>query len=131
MNSVEFLDAARAALSVDSDNKLAAALGVPRDRISKVRTGARKLDDNLSKKIAEALDLDPIYVMLCVQAERAKGPEIEVIWRRAAEKVVGAAKRGAAALAIILLGSGAMAPMPADAGLQAAQARVTVYTLYA
>lgn len=105
MNSIDFLDAAQAALGVDSDNKLATALDVPRDRISKVRTGARKIDDVLAEKIAIALDQPVLYVMAAVQAERAKRSKYREIWRALSERV----KNGQAAAWLALVAIGGLA----------------------
>lgn len=115
MTSIEFLDAVKEKRGIKNDNKLALFLEADQSRISQIRNGKRRLDDSLAKRVAEALGLEPIYVMMCVQAERAPRFEIEIIWRDAAEQIK---KSTAAALGVVafsgLLGTFCL-PSPAQA----------------
>ena len=103
MNSIDFLDAVRARHNIPSDNKLAAFLDMPQGRISLVRTGARKIDDAMALKIADALDEPAGYVLASIQAERANDSEISGTWRALAERIHDLGKGAAAGLALLAL----------------------------
>lgn len=109
MNSKDFIEQVKVKHGLPSNYAAARFLGMTDQRISAYARGRREFDDETAKKVAEALDLEPIYVMLQVQAERAPQHEIKVIWRQAAEAMLTAAKKGHATglalLAIIGLSS--------------------------
>ena len=128
MNSAQFLDAVKAKHALRSDYQAGKFLGIKQGRISMYRTGRRQFDDATCLLFAKALDLGPLHVIAEIQAERAKEPELERVWKALARMTK---KATVAALTIIILGSASMAPMPADGGLQTAEREVTVYTLYA
>lgn len=112
MDSVEFLDAVRELRGLDSDNKLAAYLGINRGHLSQYRTRRRKLDPRACEKIALALGVDSEYVLASVQAERAKRTSEREAWLRLAQL---AKKAHAAALAGFAILVGLSVPSPAEA----------------
>lgn len=81
-----FLDALRAKHSLPSDGKLALKMGWKRQQISRYRQLRETFSDATSIKVAEALGVDPGYVMACMHAQLAKTPEVRSIWERVALK---------------------------------------------
>lgn len=126
-NTQSILDATRVAYGVSSDYKLADSLGVTTSVVYHWRAGKGYPSDENALQIAQILDVDPLYVMAVFHREREPNARIKRTWARLAR----VAKRGLAAVYIIILGSASMAPSPAAVSLQAAQAQVTIYTLYA
>lgn len=116
MNSVEFLDAVRVKLGLDSDNKLARELGIERARVSAYRCGRRKLDPDAAMAVAKALELPPEHVFAAVAAERAKRTEHRAIWERLASIA-----RNAHVLAFVGFAALSSTPAPSPAAEVAAQ----------
>ena len=105
----EFLDAVKRRHNIQSDYALAKAIGVTRAAISSYRVGRSQMDIEVSRRVAELLDLDPEIVAVSVQAERAKKPTERALWESVLEKLGGVA-------ALLLLGIGtATAPSPSYA----------------
>ncbi len=85
MNTIEFLDAAKARLGITSDYALGKKLGWGQTRLSQYRTRNREMDDDGCLQIAAVLELPPEYVMACVAAARAKSAEAKSAWQKAAD----------------------------------------------
>ena len=83
----EFLNAIAAKHGGASDYRLAKLLGVTKGAISAHRCRGVGLSDELALKVAAELSLDPVFVLACAHAERAKQPEIRAIWERVAVRV--------------------------------------------
>lgn len=81
MNTLEYLDAAKKALGVESDYALAKRLGVRSSTISNYRAGRANMDDEVAGKIAVVLGVHPGLVMLDMHRERAKSPAEASIWQ--------------------------------------------------
>lgn len=70
MKTVDFLDAVKAAYCLTSDYQLAKKLAVTHSSISHYRTNRNYMDNELCVRIAELLDMDPLFVMACANIER-------------------------------------------------------------
>lgn len=84
--TIEFLDAAKEKLGIESDYALAKRLGLQLSTVSGYRTGRRFFDDDAALIIATALDIHPFNVIAAVNAERAKTPEQRARWSGVMEK---------------------------------------------
>ena len=77
-----------------SYSRIAKELGQNRQVISQVRNGQQCLSEEQVAHVAKWLELDPLYVLACVRAERAKRKGLKTLWERVA--------RGATAVAVSL-----------------------------
>ncbi|MGK5049349.1 DUF3693 domain-containing protein [Janthinobacterium sp. GB4P2] len=84
--TIQFLDAVKEKLGIESDYALAKRLGFSLSTVSNYRTGRRVLDDDAALTIALALDVHPFTVIASVNAERAKTPEQRARWSGVMEK---------------------------------------------
>lgn len=78
--TIEFLDAVKEKLGIDSDYALAKRLGFSLSGMSNYRTGRRILDDDAALAVATALEVHPFEVIAAANAERAKTPEMRARW---------------------------------------------------
>ncbi|HZX30764.1 MAG TPA: DUF3693 domain-containing protein [Rhodocyclaceae bacterium] len=85
--TVEFLDEISSRSDGISDYAIAKQLGITRQSVSNYRTGKSHFDETTAYKAAKLLDLEPAYVLACSQAERAKTPEIQAVWKSVAERI--------------------------------------------
>lgn len=108
--TIELLDKVKSRYHLPSDYALAAKLGVTRAGISGYRHGRSKLGDEAAIKVAELLEIDPGYVLACMEAERAQSAAGRTAWGKLAERL----KSGGAVAALLLLVS-APAPTPTNA----------------
>jgi len=69
--TVEFLDRVKAEYLLDSDYQLAHKLDISKQAISKFRTGRHFFGNVAAVKVAELLDLLPMYVLACSHLERS------------------------------------------------------------
>ena len=106
--TAEFLDALRAHLGLPSDNRLAQYMGIKRQQLGRYRSMKETFGDEMSRKVAELLGVDPAYVMVCMATQRAKG-ETREAWMRLAAKL--AATTSAALFSVAML----LAPAPSPA----------------
>lgn len=84
MKTSDFLDKLKAAYGLTSDYQLAKKLGASTARISNYRTGSNFFDDLMVLKVAELLELDPLFVLASVnieRSERAGVPEMVNFWK--------------------------------------------------
>lgn len=84
--TIEFLDAVKEKLGIESDYALAKRLGFSLSAVSNYRTGRRYLDDDSALAIASALEVHPFVVIANANAERAKTPEQRERWSGVMEK---------------------------------------------
>jgi DNA-binding transcriptional regulator YdaS (Cro superfamily) len=84
--TIQFLDAVKEKLGIDSDYALAKRLGFSLSGVSSYRTGRRFLDDDAALVIATALEIHPFEVIASANAERAKTPEQRARWSGVMEK---------------------------------------------
>lgn len=95
--TANYMDELRAKLGVDSDFKALHALGVNhRQQISKWRQLHGTFSEELSLKVAIALEIDPAEVILSMQIQRETNADVKKIWERLAKIALASA----AALAI-------------------------------
>lgn len=117
MNVIQYLDAAKKALGCESDYQLAKVLKCKPSRISNYRTGRNVPDDWIASRIAMALNVNPMKVILDFRVERAEraGRPAEVKkWR-------GWLKDVAACVLVAVGASGAPSPAPAQGANPAPQ----------
>lgn len=81
MNTIEYLDAAKARLGIESDYALAKALGMRASTISNYRAGRGQMDDEIASKVAAAAGIHPGIVMLDMHRARAKTEKEASIWQ--------------------------------------------------
>jgi plasmid maintenance system antidote protein VapI len=86
MNTLEYLDAVKRKLGIESDYALAAKLGVTRSAVSTFMRGKGVFGDDVALTVAEILQLNPLVVIAAANAERAKTPEQKARWSDLAEK---------------------------------------------
>lgn len=70
MKTVDYLDAVKAAYSLETDYQLAKKLAVNTSRISTYRTRPGAMEDDLAIKISYLLDLNPLTVLADTHIER-------------------------------------------------------------
>lgn len=87
MTTLDFLDAAKKKLGIESDYALSKALGLTTSAISNYRSGRSRMDAKVALKVAKAAGIDPIVPMAAVEAERAKDPEVRAVWESLLEKI--------------------------------------------
>jgi len=86
MNTLEYLDAVKAKLGIESDYALAASLGVTRSAVSTFMRGKGIFGDDVALTVAEILQINPLEVIAAANAERAKTPEQKARWTNLVEK---------------------------------------------
>lgn len=101
----EFLDAIKTKHGLQSDYALAKKLGVKQSCICNYRSERSKFDDLMAIKAAGALEIDPLFIISAVHAERAKSEQEKAVWKGIYERLGGMA-------AAILLGLALIAPSP-------------------
>lgn len=106
MKIEELVEKARTRLGVDTDYKLAKALGWHQQKISNYKNG-RMADDAEAIALAKAAGLEPKKVLAEMHAERAKSPEIKKLWKEIAAGI-------AASMILIFISMFAL-PKPASA----------------
>lgn len=103
MNTLEYLDAAKLRLGIESDYALAKVLKMRASTISNYRARGGQMDDEIAMKVAQVLNKEPGLVMLDMHIERCKTPELRAALTGFMEKI-------SASFNALLLGAG---PRPA------------------
>ncbi|MBZ0105543.1 MAG: hypothetical protein K8H84_07910 [Sulfuricella denitrificans] len=103
--TIDFLDAVKAKHGLVSDYALAKELGVRQSCIGNYRAKRSYLDDLMAVKVAEALEIDPMYVIASANAERSKKAEEKKVWTDILEKLGGLAASVVIGLALTALPS--------------------------
>lgn len=80
-STLDYINAAKAALGLQSDYAIAKYLGVSKQTASSWKTGRSRIDDYAAVKIAEALKIDPIEVIAVANMEREKDEKRREFWR--------------------------------------------------
>lgn len=99
----EFLDAVKAKHGLASDYALSKELGVKPSCISNYRSNRSYLDDLMAVKVAEALEIDPLYVIASANAERSKKDSERKVWTDILERLGGLAASVVIGLALSAL----------------------------
>lgn len=81
MNTLEYLDAVKEKLGIESDYAVAKALHIRHSTISGYRARGGQMDDEVAAKVAEALEMHPGLVILDMHRARAKTPAEASIWQ--------------------------------------------------
>lgn len=81
MNQIEYLDAAKQAMGITSDNELAKRLEANRGTISAIREGKRGVPVEMAFRLAITLNQDPATVLADLEAQREKNPKRAAFWR--------------------------------------------------
>lgn len=87
----EFLDAVKAKHGLISDYALCKKLEVSSSRIGHYRKNRSVFDDLLAVKVANLLEIDPLYVIAAVHAESAKKESEKKVWTDILERLGGLA----------------------------------------
>ncbi len=106
MNTLEYLDAAKQKLGMDSDYELAKHMKWSTSQMSHYRLKRRTMDDFQAARIAEVLEKDPMELIAVANAERAKDEEEKGYW------IALAKQRGAQKKTARRSGPSNMAPRP-------------------
>lgn len=89
--TIEWLEAIKAKTGATSDYKLAQALGVSRQAISKFRNYGDIFSDETCFKVASILEIDPILVFASVHAQKSKNEIVKANWKVIFERLGGVA----------------------------------------
>lgn len=81
MNTIEYLDAAKSRLGIESDYALAKVMKMRASTISNYRSGRSQMDDDIAARVAQILGMHPGLVMLDMHRARAKTPAEQSIWQ--------------------------------------------------
>jgi transcriptional regulator with XRE-family HTH domain len=80
MNTLEYLQAVKKKLGIESDYALAKRLGITRSAVSNLQLGKSIFSDDVALAVAQILDVPPIEVIAQANAERATTPEMRDRW---------------------------------------------------
>lgn len=80
MKTIEYLQAAKRRLEIESDYALAPHLGITRSNMSKLSLGKTTMSDETAMKLAKILELHPAIVIADMHAEREKDPALRAVW---------------------------------------------------
>jgi hypothetical protein len=81
MNTLEYLDAVKKRLGVESDYAVAKALKMRPSTIAGYRARGGQMDDEIAAKVAQVLGVHPGLVVLDMHRERARTPAEQSIWQ--------------------------------------------------
>lgn len=81
MNTLEYIDAVKAALKIESDYAVAKALNIRTSTISGYRARGGQMEDDIAAKVAHIIGKHPGIVMLDMHRERAKTPQDKAMWQ--------------------------------------------------
>ncbi|MFZ6686422.1 helix-turn-helix domain-containing protein [Undibacterium sp. SXout11W] len=80
MNTIQYLNEAKAKLGISSDYALAQHLGVTRSYMSKLMAGKNHLSDELAQEIAKIIGVHSGIVVLDMHRQRAITPSEVNLW---------------------------------------------------
>ncbi len=89
--TADYLDALRARFNVPSDYGLQTATGWHRQQISRYRTQKGTFDDETAQRVAAWLQLPLEQLLMDMNAQRAKSPDVKKAWQRAATALTAGA----------------------------------------
>ncbi|WP_422648618.1 hypothetical protein OJJOAM_000228 [Cupriavidus sp. H18C1] len=87
MKPLEYLDAAKAALDIESDYALAKHLGVTKGAISAIRLGRAGIGEELAIAIADILHIDAFEIIAAASYERAKSDRAKALWASVQQRI--------------------------------------------
>jgi len=80
MTPAEYLDAAKKAMSIESDGELARRLECPSGHVAEMRNGKRGVPLDVAYKLAITLKLDPAQVVADLEGQREKNEKRRAFW---------------------------------------------------
>lgn len=80
MTPNEYLDAAKNAMSIESDYELAKRLEITRQRVCEMRNGKLPINNITAFKLAITLNLDPASVLADLERQREKNDKKRGFW---------------------------------------------------
>lgn len=83
----ELLEKVRKKLEIPSDYALAKKLDINKSRISEYKSGKVKLNNYVTVKIAEALNIDKFKLIAEIEADKAKKEAIKKFWNSYLEQL--------------------------------------------
>lgn len=86
MNTVQYIDAVKKKLGIESDYAVAKALGISKQAVCRYTQGKGAFDDEIAIRVAEMLDIAPAKVLLDCHMERSKNPQVQAVWFGLMEK---------------------------------------------
>lgn len=89
--TIDFLNAVKSRYNLPSDYALAGKLKLSRASISRFMNGKDNLGDDTAMLVADLLEIDPVHVVACIHAERAKTEKAKKMWERFATLTAGLA----------------------------------------
>lgn len=87
MYQTKLLDSYKTAKNYIQDKQIAADLGLPKQRISEMRTGRRYLSDTEAVFLAQECNIDPKEALIGVHADRTQNSSIKALWNEIAKKL--------------------------------------------
>lgn len=81
MDTLQYLDAAKVRLGIESDYALAKALKIRSSTIAGYKARGGQMDDEVAARVAAILGMHPGLVMLDMHRARAKTPAEQSIWQ--------------------------------------------------
>lgn len=91
MQTCDFLDAIKSSYGLTSDYQLAKKLAVTTSTIGNYRSKRSFLSDDMALRVAHLLDVEPLTVLACVNAERNEksgSNEVFEFWVNLAERQI-------------------------------------------
>lgn len=87
MYQTKLLDCYKTAKNYIQDKQIAHDLGLPKQRISEMRSGKRYMTDVQAVFLAKECNLDEKEALIGVHADRTKNSEIKHLWDEIAKKL--------------------------------------------
>lgn len=89
--SIQWLDAAKTVLRIDSDRGLDTHFGWKQQSSYDIKRNKRSLNNTEAAQIAEVLRVNPLVIIADAETERAKDEQTRLYWSLAAKKFAGIA----------------------------------------
>ena len=103
--TIDYLDAAKEKLGLQSDYAFAKQLELTTAGISQYRTGKRVIDDYTACRIADVLEIDPMEVIAAANAEREKNEDRKSYWAKKWEAITATIAAAVFALGVLAGGN--------------------------
>ncbi|QSV17315.1 DUF3693 domain-containing protein [Photobacterium ganghwense] len=87
MYQTKLLDSYKTAKNYIQDKQIAADLGLPKQRISEMRTGKRYLSDTEAVFLAQECNIDPKEALVAIHADRTQNSSVKALWEEIAKKL--------------------------------------------
>ena len=114
MKASEWIDRVKVAKGWESDYRVAKELGFKANTISNYRVNGGAMDESITLKVAQALEIDPALVLVDQAKERAKDQDARGAWSLVLQRL------GGVAAGVMVAVGAATAPPPASAAMSSA-----------